>query len=306
MLGGGMVGIPPLLEVIQGNSIQQTISSLFSAAAWASTNDKILTIPAGVTIGSNDPGTPALRTGTGRGGRLIIRNFGNIYGAGGLPNSGQGGDAFVADQSGVTLYNAGLMYSGGGAGGVGGNGGAGNYPNVITETHAYYISSPVWYWGTRRSDGIVVAYWNGNTPFLNYVNIGGASSWYDGSTYTYYKDTYSTTDGTYNYYNIYRTHVSGTIATSGGNGGNGGRGYGYDGVNASGLSGAVGGTNAGTGGLGGTGGGWGVSGSTGGSGTAGNNGAGLSGAGGGSPGYYVRNNSNVTLINTGSIAGLIG
>lgn len=283
---------PGVIEVTLGSSVNNlTISTLFSSGDWSGPLKKRLIIPAGIVIGSTSPGSPALRTGTGRGGGLEIVNKHQVLGAGGSANSGVGGDAFIADQS-VTISGSGIFYAGGGGGGRGGTGGNGTYINTVREDLAYSTISRVY---TGAYD--TYFFWNSGSA-VHYEVTPYLYTWYDGSVYTY---NAGVSQGGGNYA-IYRTHPVPT-GTSGGAGGNGGRGYGYDGANAVGSGGAAGGTNAGTGGTGGTGGNWGAAGSTGATGASGNNGAGSGGTAGGAAGCYWRGNANITNLFSGGLAG---
>jgi hypothetical protein len=81
-------------------------------------------------IGSNDPARPALYVGDfPDGSTIIIENHGQILGASGRHNGGNGGGCIysVYDNQTVQLYNYGTIYAGGGAGGRGGYGGGGYY-----------------------------------------------------------------------------------------------------------------------------------------------------------------------------------
>lgn len=285
------------------NGTNVTAQSYFTNGDWVSGKKKRLIIPSGVTIGSTSSSQPALRTGTGYGGILQIENSGWILGAGGVPNSGIGGDAFYADNY-VILLNYGLIYGGGGAGGLGGIGGGGSYGYTLREPTSgdyYNAQNPVYdYWNYGSASH---CHWNG-------TDLGGQNgnmSFTNGG-YTYYAGQYiadATSGGQVfgTVYAIYRTSTA-TAFSSGGSGGNGGRGYGYDGANATGIGGSAGGTNAGTGGTGGTGGGWGATGATGATGQTGNYTGGSAGSAGGLAGYSLRNISYVNMMtNTGTLLG---
>ncbi|TKW60849.1 MAG: hypothetical protein DI628_08145 [Blastochloris viridis] len=298
---------------IASNANNVNIQSLFSGADWAnSTRPKRVVINSGVTVGSTNPATAALLTGTGRGSNLIIQNSGTIAGAGGAANGGAGGPAINSQQTGVTITNAGNIYGGGGGGGRGGNGGSGGAGSIqqVVQEGPYYSSSYRWYFmdfGGYYYGDIV---WAGTTLRINNGNEP-ASPWAYGG-YLYYK-SYPSGEGPNA---IYRTYESNTPTTggAGGTGGNGGAGQGSNQARANGVggsAGAAGGTNAGTGGTGGTGGNggtWGVAGTagaTGNTGGSGNAGAGLAGAAGtagGAAGAAITG-SGYTVTNTGSILG---
>ena len=98
---------------------------------WAANVPKTLTIPSGVTVGSENANA-ALIINSGMGGSLIIHNSGSIQGSGGEGSEsgagGAGGPAVQANQNGNVTFNnnaGGEVYAGGGGGGVGGTGGTG-------------------------------------------------------------------------------------------------------------------------------------------------------------------------------------
>ena len=293
--------IPGVIEVtVSSGGGGLTLSSLFLSGDWTGPLTKRVIIPSGVTRGSSAVGTPAIRTGTGRGGKLEIVLNGELQGAGGAANSGVGGDSLLVEQSGTTLLGTGANRAGGGGGGKAGDGGPGTY--TAQEGPFYHrhdagsgvtpIDAPPYYfWESGASHG----YWNSSGA----VTFTAATSWYDGSVYTYYRGAFAETFGGSNYY-IYRQW---TAASSGGAGGNGGRGRGYDGAPAAGVSGVAGGTNAGTGGTGGTGAEWGATGSTGATGGSGNAGGGVTGTAGGLAGYAINGLANLTNLFTGTAQG---
>lgn len=302
------------------------ISSLFSAEDWAATwKKKVVNIAAGVVIGSTNPAVAALQTGTGRGGPLEINISGEVQGAGGAANSGNGGPAINLQESNVTInvMSGGAIRGGGGGGGHGGQGGTGGAGYYVTSTPAqdgpYYDNNV---YSAILNDVVNQWYWAGSRIYLGSGNPGSVSSggytYRPGSPSGYY---YYNGDGSrIDVYSIYRTYtVNSNVYTSGGAGGaggNGGIGQGY-GQSASsggaGSGGASGGTNAGaggTGGTGGTGGGWAQSGSTGSTGSigaSGNNGSGhsgSSGSAGGAAGAAVMG-QHATINNSGTINGAV-
>lgn len=283
------------------NAENVNLQSQFTAAEWASTLPKDVIIPAGVSIGSLSVGTSALRTSTGWGGVLSIYNLGSILGAGGVPNSGNGGTALLAEANGGNkpkLYNRGTIAGGGGAGGVGGAGGPGLAPATGQDGPFYSPGGAQYYFQWSNSGfGLSKIVWN-SAVLLDVWNPNH-TVWYDGSFYTYYRGAHQGGE----FYAIYRQYPT-TTPTSGGPGGNGGRGQGYGQSALGGNSGSAGGTNAGTGGTGGTGGAYGNSGSTGNTGSAGNNGGGAAGVAGGTSGHAVQNDSNIDVIETGTMLGL--
>ncbi len=293
------------IVVTLSNATNVNIQSLFSAGDWSGPLIKRVIIPAGVVIGGTSSGTPALRTGTGWGGSLVIENAGSIQGAGGQPNSGAGGTAFLADAAGVQFTNTGTIYGGGGAGGIGGAGGQGYYYYYAREPASGDLFSAYGYdWEDHGGSGYVHFWWAHSSGPPEFQ--GNASTQVQIGSWMYYRGAFRyTASGYYNHYGMYRQSVNASTAyTSGGAGGNGGRGQGYDGSNLVGSGGAGGGTNAGTGGTGGAGGGWGSNGAGGATGTTGNYTGGLGGGGGGSAGHGIQNDGYVTLTNSGTILGL--
>lgn len=275
----------------------QTVQSYFTTGDWVSGKKKRLIIPSGVTIGSTNVSTAALRTNSGFGGLLQVENSGTLVGAGGQPNGGVGGDAFQADTY-MTLMNYGTMYAGGGAGGQGGTGGTG-YTSVYTRDPSsgfqyLWQTGYGWMYGYITVNGSLSEYhWNGN-------HYGSNPSPGDG--WTYRQGPYVKDGSGWSEYQIYRDRTDYTYY-SGGTGGNGGRGQGYDGSAAGGLGGGAGSTNAGYGGTGGTGGAYGTSGNIGGTGSAGNAAGGSAGQAGGLSGYALRNSPYITLAYAGTLVG---
>lgn len=282
-----------VIEKLLTSTTNAVMQNLFTIDEWASTTPKLVTIPAGEIIGSNDNTIEALRTGTGGGGLITLNVVGEIQGAGGDASGGVGGDAFKAEQA-ITLINNGAIRSGGGGGGLGGVGGGGRY-----NTSSSGVNAQV----SRRNYG---AYY--------YGYIGGSGR-YGGTSLTIGNTTYSVgafvhqqtpNEGTIiDYFQRIVTTVT-THYTTGGSGGAGGRGlgYGYDAVEAIGTAGSVGGTNAGAGGTGGLGGTWGTAGATGSTGASGNYTGGSSGSFGGAAGNAILGFGNVALTNNGTIQGI--
>ena len=127
----------------------------------------------------------------------------------------------------------------------------------------------------------------------------------------------STPDGNFFYNDMSTTlSLSVNVPSTAGAGGAGGVGQGFAQSAGSGSAGASGGTNAGTGGTGGSGGALGQAGSSGASGSNGSGtaisypstapGSGATGSSGGAAGYYILGQSNVSLTNSGTVAGRIG
>lgn len=282
--------------VTLANSTNVDVSALFSAPDWADAGKaKRVIVPAGVTVGSNNPAIPALKTGSGRANTLIIENHGAILGAGGTVNGGAGGSAILAEQPGVVLLNSGHIWSGGGGGGRGGQGGAGQTSTPYTHSEGpyfndyYQIYLTYWHWNNYI--------WGGYTS-PNVGNSSGSSITTGG--WTYYKGAGVASSQFY----ISRSQTRYNVAnTSGGSGGSGGRGAGFDGVLAAGANGIAGGTNAGWGAGGGDGGAFGVVGANGATGQVGNNGSGLAGQAGGMAGFALQSAENIDVTNSGSILG---
>ena len=299
-----------LFPVTLSNATNVTLSSVSDFTAngrWASTRPKRVIIPSGTTIGATSAGIPALSSGTGRGGTLTITVNGEIQGAGGQPNGGSGGTAFLVEQAGTQLINNGAIRAGGGGGGRGGNGGAGYYDIAATVTegpiynsgsmyqmmYTYQDSSWVLYTATIFWGGARI--WNGFMTPPSPYNYGG---------WTYYRGSGQSSSNSGDEWAIYRTAPSTTRTyVNGGTGGTGGRGQGYDGVAAAGTSGVSGGTNTGVGGNGGAGGGWGANGVAGNTGAGGNNGSGVAGIAGGIAGWAIQNYGNVSYSGSGARQG---
>lgn len=310
------------------NATNITISSQFNSSDWTSNVPKVYTIPSGVTIGATSTSTPALKTGTGMGGTLVINNKGSVQGAPGAANSGTGGGAVQIQVSNVTFNNTGTVYAGGGGGGKGGNGGTGgggyyNYDvwnNVGAGARCYGRNSHS-SWGTpgggsgdcnescSRNYGGAIRCASCNS---RYGDDGGDCGPFCRSDQDY-SDCNSYWVETCNQCQRRYTYSANTSGGGGGGGGNGGRGQGY-GYNAASGSGGSGGSNGGsnagkggTGGTGGTGGAFGKTGNTGNTGASGNNGnrtggsSGSGGSGGGLAGVAI--SGSVTLNNSGTISG---
>lgn len=114
-----------IIVYITSNSENVNVQSLFGGN-WTQNVPKRLIINGGVVVGSLDPGAYALTIPSGLVSTLRIDNNGSIQGAGGSPNSGDGGPAILANAA-VTIDNIGSIYGGGGGGGFGGTGGDGLY-----------------------------------------------------------------------------------------------------------------------------------------------------------------------------------
>lgn len=297
MSGGVLVTVweNEIAVAVLANVNNLNVRTLFDPVVWASATPKRVVVNSGVNVGSHNSAVPAMRTGTARGGPLIIENNGSILGAGGVANSGVGGNAFLADQA-CSLVNAGNIYSGGGGGGPGGNGGGGSYSQYTYQSGSGYYnenhdSENNYTKFFIRWNGVHVATWgkvgSGATPQNRHA----------GGWYYYWPHNWSCN------FSQRRSSNPVTYYTNGGIGGNGGRGHGYDAANQAGNGGANGGTNAGSGGTGGTGGGWGANGSNGLNGANGNHSGGVGGLGGGLAGFALANPNLITLDNSGIILG---
>lgn len=259
-------GAVNVIAVTASNGTNLNASTAFGSS-WTDNVPKELIIPSGVTIGSSSTGTAALLLPTGMGGTLTIKNSGSIQGAGGSAGS-NGGDAILAQVSGITIENSGTIYAGGGGGGVGGNGSFNTY-STCGDQYRDSIS------GCSVGNQISCC---SRPPFCQFV---GACS---GKPLAYALVVNCPSGGSTDYRCYYSVGNSST-------GGVGGIGQGYG---QSATSGATGGTNAGTGGTGG---------SFGSSGNAGANGNASNGSSGGLAGYYVNGIGNVTFSVTGTVGG---
>jgi hypothetical protein len=215
-----------IVYTFSANSTSVVLSSLFSPADWNSTTPKRVVIPSGITIGSTVTTTAALRTGTGWSGTLTLTVSGTVDGAGGIATStvgGTGGDAILANQSGLVIVGNGSIRAGGGAGGKGGNGTA-----TTTQGPFYNNSgSPFYVWQnyTGINDAMI---WND----AYYLSVPlGATSYSPGDGWTYLRGAFQLNDGGVNYWAVSRQQSTPTTS------GNAGRGQGYDGTRTNGVAG---------------------------------------------------------------------
>lgn len=300
-----------IIKTISANAVDLILIDLFTPTEWNSSAKKRVIINAGVTIsGSTSTFAAVIQSSsytTGWGGTLTLENHGTIGGRGGAANSGVGGNALYPGAYAYTakkllVENYGTIYGGGGGGGRGGTGGAGYYLYTATEGPYYARSGTEYYWSAPGGSGNSNVVW-ADTAVT--ISADKDATSYPSGAYTYYRGTFQSASGspTRNYYQIYRQYTA-TAYTSGGGGGNGGRGRGTDGANAGGSVGAAGGTNAGTGGTGGTGGAYGATGNTGATGASGNYSGGVGGNAGGAAGYAYANASTTILI-PGTILGRV-
>jgi hypothetical protein len=292
-----IAAIPHLLSTevvvyVNSNQTNLNLQTLFGSSIYTAGLNKKVVINSGVIIGATNTSNYALNIPSGFKGRMVVVNNGSIQGAGGAANSGTGGNAIFAGDANIFIDNRGTIYSGGGGGGQGGTGGQGYYTYDCSYVQDLGSSGFGSVFGCNDSCVIIFgsgAYCTGNCIDSTSCNPYGC----DPTVYSCY--------GCSRY--ISQTC---TAYTSGGIGGSGGVGQGYNQSSTSGSAGSAGGINAGTGGTGGTGGGWGSSGNNGGTGSNGNYTSGSSGSSGGLAGFYIVNNSNVTWINTGTVAGRLG
>jgi hypothetical protein len=283
-IGGNPSSANEIVVYITSTTTNVNVASLFGSY-WTQNIRKKLIINPGVNVGATNSANYALVIPSGLSRSLAIDNFGSILGAGGLANSGTGGNAILANSS-VSINNQGTIYAGGGGGGIGGAGGLGfydcSYIQILGATGAPGIS------GCNE----VCQYW-----FQNYDAFcnSGCEGYFIGDEVSIQYNTCSEC-GVWVYQNCY---------SGGGAGGSGGLGQGFNQNLTGGSPGGAGGLNAGVGGFGGTGGNWGQSGGNGFSGSNGNYTEGNVGGPGGLAGFYIVNNGNVTWTNLGTVAGRV-
>ena len=296
-------------STISGNTTNVVCNTLFGDD-FDVNYPKIIDINSGVTIGGVS--SEAFTIPSGLAGGLIINNAGNIYGAGGVANGGDGRVAVYNQSSGVTINNTGEIRGGGGGGGIGGTGGTGGQGSYTVVTYGYTHGSRAWWcYATTSTPGDCGIIYGGSfsigRPLANSTTQYG--NYYKGSYHQYGGSTQAG----------YQLGIGSTAYSSGGAGGAGGTpgaGQGYNqaaGGAGSGSAGASGSNNSGaggTGGAGGAGGAWataGTAGSTGSTGANGNYGNGAGGAGGGAAGAAgaAVYGTSVTMNNTGTISGTV-
>ena len=272
----------------------QDLATIFGSN-WASTVPKRIIIPSGVTVGGTS--SAAIHVPSGMGGTLVMDISGNVYGAGGAANGGNGGNAiYCTHTNGVTinLNSGGSIKAGGGGGGQGGTGGTGGNggtggtggqgsQSVVLGTYPYYcmVQSTDMNFPNRAYSNKLFecrSSWHRNLPHTTHLG----TQWWSGYGY----------GGNCWYWQCMGNQINnggsggagGSSGGAGGSGGSGGRGQGYNQSNQGGSSGAggssggagaggsSGGTNAGAGGQGGSRGTGGQGGSGGSGGTFGNSG----------------------------------
>lgn len=114
---------------LSGGNGAVNLQNLFTAAEWSSDIPKIVNLAAGQVRGSTSP-SPVVSIGAAWGGSLTFNVAGQIQGASGAANGGEGGMAFNANTKGTSGQNiqlvvTGHILAGGGGGGAGGRGGKG-------------------------------------------------------------------------------------------------------------------------------------------------------------------------------------
>lgn len=315
-------------KTISTNALNVNTDNLFTNEERYSGAELEITISNNVFIGSYYANIPSLIIGNNNNApKIILNNYGYIYGAAGDGNIPYGGTALRILVKNIEINNKGNIFGGGGIGGYGGYGGSGgagyyDYLGAVEGPYFSFRSDKPYYWWDYV-DGKTEIYWNGNNIYLQsglqeIVYIDGTK---------YFKVDQGDTG--WKYRRSISRQPSIRQYTSGGAGGAGGgivlgRGYNNQGgsLNANaGLAGSVGGTNAGYGGNGGNsgyGGDWGSAGSsgqagnTGGNGNNGNGYGGSAGQSGGAGGYAVHlatlpndDIRNITWINSGNILGNI-
>ena len=289
------------------NTISSTTTNVVANTLFGDDYDvnypKFIVINSGVTIGGVR--SEALTIPSGCVGGLTINNAGNIYGAGGVANGGDGRTAVYVASSGVTINNTGEIRGGGGGGGIGGSGGAGGQGSYTAVSYAYTHGARSW-WCQTSTDCYVIYGGTHCRPMPNTQTVCG--NYYKGSFNTYAAGQYG-----------YQLGLGSTAYSSGGAGGAGGApavGQGYNqaaGTGSAGSAGASGSNNSGaggTGGAGGNGGAWATAGQAGAAGSTGANGNysnGSAGAGGGAAGAAgaAVSGTSVTMNNTGTISGTV-
>lgn len=301
------------------------VKSLFDAqhpGEWTNPDkNKIINIHPNVIVGSTSG--DAVTLGSAWQGNLTMNIMGEIQGASGSANGGDGGNALNANVSGsngakvqVNVASTGAIRGGGGGGGKGGTGGKGG--GGITQGYSApegprweglnNFKGPIYMWSENGDNTHI--FWDGRNTFVGNIWWGPRVQ---GTEFKIGNDVYIRGDlkntGSHRRYAISKATYT-EVNTNGGNGGaggNGGRGQGYGASKANGISGGTGGaggTSAGAGGNGGdggNGGSWGENGSSGIAGINGRNGnrsngeAGSSGSSGGRAGRAIVNSGNVGL-----------
>lgn len=127
-------------KTISTNSLNVNTDNLFTNEERYSGAELEIIIPNNITIGSNYPNNPSLIIGNNNNApKIILNNYGYIYGAAGDENISYGGTALRILAKNTEINNQGNIYGGGGIGGYGGYGGSGGagYYNYKTEQTRY-------------------------------------------------------------------------------------------------------------------------------------------------------------------------
>jgi len=219
----------------------------------------VVNVSAGSIIWSENVLLPAFTTGElDQFSKITINNYGDIRGAGGDINGGNGGGAVYINSPNITWNNYFAVRGGGGGGGKGASGAPGNWVSAWSQ-QAWSDKGDLYMFVTTTCPGTRnPTWWAGDQKgtACNYQYIVHT----DGKVYTYGDKNpgYPQISGSFRY--IKRaTFQTGTP----GSGGNGGRGRGYNQSRSGGVAGDNGTYRAGAGGTGGQGGGWGGNGSIG-------------------------------------------
>lgn len=276
------------VHTISADTLNVTMADLFTPEQWLSSKDKKVVIAEGVTVYSQNPGIPALRSGGNWNGALTVENHGNVYGAGGKGSTGVGavGGTAISVNGPVTFLNYGNLKAGGGAGGAGGKGGdAGGWvtSGSWSALQNVYASSSNGNRATQcyKTGTTISQVWNG----VNIGNVTASSPSIDRLSGAESPYRYNCTNTTSLYgTSIRRIALVFNGTASGTPGGTGGDGETFGLNTVAGQPGAVPPANAGRGGTGGNGGTFGANGNTGNTGATGNS-LGESGKTGGLAGF---------------------
>lgn len=320
-------------KTIIATAVNINTDNLFTEEERNSGAELEITINSNVYIGSFYPNIPSLVVGNNnKAPKIILNNYGYIYGAGGNNSINYGGTSLKILAKNTEINNQGNIYGGGGIGGYGGRGGVGGTGIVYYDSWAGVRYNEDWddWIVYYRHEGWLQIVWDGQRKFMQNGRGWGDTTEIDGNDgWRYYRGDYAKNrNDDYHHYKLNRKQTS-SYYTEGGAGGAGGGtviGRGYNNITGNltynaGQAGSAGGQNAGYGGTGGNsgnGGDWGSYGSSGLTGSNGNNGnngsggTGQSGQSGGAGGYAIHlatlpNDEvrNIIWINRGNILGSI-
>jgi len=264
-----------MASAVAGGAIELTLSNSTNWSAstafgddWTAGKDKIITIPAGVTIGATGS-NPAMTLEASMGGSLVINNSGTIVGYAGAANSGVGGNAIKVltnSPSTITINNlsGANIQGGGGGGGQGGQGGTGQSGERGFYLGSFCMTSYAIMGGAGGAGGA-----GGIGAGYNQAAGSGSAG-----------SAGATNSGSY-----------GWGSSNGGQGGTGGTGGDGGALGATGSTGATGATGNAS---------WNTPNGCGQEYAAT---AGSAGSAGGLAGYYIENLAYVTLNNSGTVAG---